>query len=242
MTKAILFTAAFAIALPAQNNFQNSAWIGGANPQPRLEGQAGPVTGKPFSGVETRQSKVVLSDGTPTNKTTTSKIYRDAEGRMRSESSNTSILFDAPNLTNYDITSKGCTTRSVNANQSVIIAATDNGTHTSSFSTSTSSSKSTKPASKVTSEDLGIQTINGISTKGTRQTLTIPAQVMGSDHDIIVVNERWYSDELGVLVRSSNVDPRFGSTTYDLTNINLSTPPASLFVAPTGCTESPMTH
>ena len=54
MTKAILITAtALAAALQAQNNFQNPAWFG-AGPNDamhalRPDGQAGPVTGRPFS-------------------------------------------------------------------------------------------------------------------------------------------------------------------------------------------------
>src|SRR5580704_1419645 len=118
MTKAMLFTAAaFAASLHAQNNFQNPAWFGGgpndASHALRPDGQSGPVKGKPFSGVETRVTSQVLSDGTPTNKQSVAKIYRDTDGRMREESDKSTILFDAPNLTNYTIGAAGCAQRSV---------------------------------------------------------------------------------------------------------------------------------
>jgi hypothetical protein len=34
-----------------------------------------------------------------------------------------------------------------------------------------------------------------------------------------VVNERWYSKDLQMVVKSVNSDPRFGTTTYELTNV-----------------------
>jgi hypothetical protein len=235
MTKAMLITAAFAAALYAQNGFQNPAWMEPPNrsPYPSTQGQPGPVTGKPFSGVETRQTKQVLSDGTPVNKSNVSKIFRDAEGRMRSDGGGKAVmLFDATNHLAYEINGSKCTKRTVRVGDTVIIAATTNGTSVSSFSGSGSWN------SNIVAEDLGFQLINGISAKGTRQTLIIPGANLGSDHDVKVVNERWYSDALGILIRSSNVDPRFGSTTYELSEINQSTPDAALFMPPAGCTDA----
>ena len=237
MTKFLITAAAFAALLPAQNNFQNPAWLG-HSPQDathalRPDGQQGPVLGKPFSGVETRTTKQMLSDGTPTSKTSTSKIYRDAQGRTRSESGSNILIFDAPNLVNYEISSRGCVKRNVHSGDSVSIIATETGTWFSSYNDGPAHDNP-----HVSNEDLGFQTVNGISAQGTRIALTIPATSLGADHDIKVVNERWYSDSLGVLVKSSNVDPRFGSTTYELSNLSMASPDASLFTPPNGCTEA----
>jgi hypothetical protein len=68
-------------------------------------------------------------------------------------------------------------------------------------------------------EDLGFQMQNGILAQGTRTTLTIPKGQIGNNKDIHVVNERWYSKDLQMVVKSVNSDPRFGTTTYDMTNI-----------------------
>jgi hypothetical protein len=81
-------------------------------------------------------------------------------------------------------------------------------------------------------EDLGTQNLNGVLAKGTRSTITIPVGQIGNDHALQVVDERWYSDELGMAVKSSNSDPRFGTTTYELTNISLAAPDPSLFQIP----------
>jgi hypothetical protein len=103
-----------------------------------------------------------------------------------------------------------------------------------SISTSSSTGNSRPAAGE---EDLGVQVVNGIMARGTRTTITIPAGTMGTDHDLKVVNEKWYSDALGILMRSSNNDPRFGLTTYELTNLNQSTPDPLLFKVPDGYTE-----
>jgi hypothetical protein len=74
--------------------------------------------------------------------------------------------------------------------------------------------------------------MNGVTATGTRSTLTIPQGQIGNNRDIHVVNERWYSDDLQMLVKSVNSDPRFGENTYELTNISRDEPDASLFQIP----------
>ena len=52
-------------------------------------------------------------------------------------------------------------------------------------------------------DDLGTQSINGLSAQGTRYTRTIPAGQVGNDKLIIVVSERWYSPDLQIVVKST---------------------------------------
>ena len=81
-------------------------------------------------------------------------------------------------------------------------------------------------------EDLGTQTINGISAQGTRYTRTIPAGQIGNANPIAVVNEQWYSPDLQVIVKTTRSDPRMGQITYTLTNIQRTEPAATLFTVP----------
>jgi hypothetical protein len=81
-------------------------------------------------------------------------------------------------------------------------------------------------------ENLGLQVTNGISAEGTRVTTTIPLGQIGNDRPINVVSERWFSADLQMLIRSTNKDPRFGDTTYELTNILQGAPDPTLFVPP----------
>ena len=81
-------------------------------------------------------------------------------------------------------------------------------------------------------EDLGMLHRNGVPAQGTRTTLTIPVGQIGNNREIRVVNERWYSQDLQMVVKSVNSDPRFGTTTYELRNIARTNPDASLFQIP----------
>jgi TonB family protein len=82
------------------------------------------------------------------------------------------------------------------------------------------------------SEPLGKQNLEGIEAEGTRTTVTIPAGEIGNERPIEIVNERWYSAELQTVVMSRHSDPRFGESTYRLTNIDRSEPAKSLFEVP----------
>lgn len=84
----------------------------------------------------------------------------------------------------------------------------------------------------VSKVDLGMQMMNGVQAQGTRMTRTIPAGSIGNDMPIVITTETWYSPDLKVLVMSKTSDPRMGDTTYELTNIQRSAPPASLFQVP----------
>jgi hypothetical protein len=62
--------------------------------------------------------------------------------------------------------------------------------------------------------------------------MTIPAGSMGNALAIEVVNERWYSPQLKVVLMTRRYDPRFGETVYRLTNIVRSEPSPELFKVP----------
>ena len=85
-------------------------------------------------------------------------------------------------------------------------------------------------------EQLGKQMIEGVEAEGTRTTVTIPAGEIGNERAIEIVSERWYSPELQLVVMTRHSDPRFGETTYKLTNINRAEQAKSLFEVPSGYT------
>ena len=89
-------------------------------------------------------------------------------------------------------------------------------------------------------EQLGKQTIEGVEAEGTRSTVTIAAGEIGNERPIEIVNERWYSPELQLVVMTRHSDPRSGETTYKLTNINRAEPAKSLFEVPAGFTVKEM--
>jgi len=94
----------------------------------------------------------------------------------------------------------------------------------------------TMPGETPVVESLGTQFMEGVAVEGTRTTLTIPAGQIGNELPINMVSERWFSPDLKVLVMSRQSDPRFGETTYRLTNINRSEPSPQLFEIPANFT------
>ena len=99
----------------------------------------------------------------------------------------------------------------------------------------------TPEAMNVKTESLGTKDIEGVQAEGTRVTTTIPAGAVGNQQPISVVNERWYSPELRIVVLTRRTDPRFGETTYKLTGIVRAEPAPELFdVPPDFKNESPI--
>jgi hypothetical protein len=85
-------------------------------------------------------------------------------------------------------------------------------------------------------ESLGTKTIEGVEVTGTRTTLTIAAGTIGNDKPIVIESERWYAPELKAVVQSRHSDPRFGETTYRLTNLSRGEPDHALFEVPSDFT------
>jgi hypothetical protein len=85
---------------------------------------------------------------------------------------------------------------------------------------------------QVKHEDLGTQTIEGVSAEGRRETVTIPAGQIGNERPIEIVTEVWSSPELHMVVMRKHTDPRVGETVFRLTDIKRNEPDASLFQPP----------
>lgn len=259
MTKQLLITiAGSAVAVAALfaqtsqmgNAFQHSSSMGltGATPV-RIEGaQIGPVVGKPFSATEVRRTVQTLSDGTHVNHSDTTRFYRDSQGRMRAESPNRVEIFDPVSGLEYDLSpeSKTYKTSAIPDKTASMLLAVVGSTSWTSFSSHSTEgnlevghaqSRAHQSPNPPVTEDLAPQVVNGLSVKGSRITNTIPVGAFGNDREVKVVNERWYSDDLKVLVKSSNSDPRFGVTTYELTDIAQGAPDPALFQVPPDYTQ-----
>ncbi len=85
-------------------------------------------------------------------------------------------------------------------------------------------------------ETLASKSIDGLLVQGTRITHTIPAGKIGNANAIVSTTERWYSPDLHMVISETTTDPRFGTTTFQLTNISRAEPDASLFTVPSDYT------
>ena len=85
-----------------------------------------------------------------------------------------------------------------------------------------------------TTESLGSKTINGLVAEGTRTTRVIPAGAHGNSEALTITHDSWVSGDLKLEVERVDTDPRFGTTTVEVTNISREEPNAALFQAPAG--------
>jgi len=108
------------------------------------------------------------------------------------------------------------------------------------FAVQTHVNSSQTPADSVAlndkTESLGLKNIDGVPVTGTKTTTNIPAGTIGNDKDLVITRESWYSTDLKLVIRSTQSDPRFGETTYSLTNIQRGEPDPILFQVPAGYT------
>jgi hypothetical protein len=208
------------------------------------------VRGKPFSATEERHSLQVLGDGTRIENGQTNRLFRDADGRTRVEEMNGAITI-------YDPT----TGSRVNLDPSTKTAHKGNGFYYTTTTTGAAGPVTTAILGQAgrfsipfgnnattmqgvmseTTENLGTQAVNGVNAVGVRTTMVIPKGQIGNNKDIKVMTERWSSNDLQMLVKSVNSDPRFGETTYQLTKITQSSPDAGLFQIPADYTVTEQT-
>ena len=85
-------------------------------------------------------------------------------------------------------------------------------------------------------QSLGTRQIEGVDAVGTKRVEVIPAGRIGNDRPIEIVDERWESPALKVLVQSRHSDPRTGVVEYRLANISRAEPSHDLFLVPSDYT------
>jgi len=81
-------------------------------------------------------------------------------------------------------------------------------------------------------ENLGTDTIEGLETLGTRETITTNPGAAGNDRDVSLTKEFWYSPRLGVNLVVKRFDPLQGTQVFTVSNIKLAEPDARLFAVP----------
>ena len=89
---------------------------------------------------------------------------------------------------------------------------------------------------KVEREQLGGKTIAGVYAEGIRITRTIPEGAEGNDRPMIRVEEMWRSPELKITLFSVNSDPRTGTRTTEVTELDRAEPDPAVFEVPEGYT------
>ena len=192
------------------------------------------VTGAPYSAVEVVQRQQTLANGNQIATKTQTNVYRDSQGRIRTEETVTRpgatgettrtmvTIFDPVGGYEYALDSSSMTARQSGLPQ---------------FRGGRANTRpAPPPRPDVTKTSLGTAVVNGVSANGTQMTETIPAGAIGNVQPIQVVRTTWVSTDLKVPVQIKTIDPRYGTTDMELTNITPAEPSASLFVVPAGYT------
>jgi hypothetical protein len=205
------------------------------------------VTGAPYSAVAVVESKQTLADGNTIDRRTLTNVFRDSQGRTRRETTLPAVgplaasgqpktfimIFDPVASTSLVLHPDTKIAEQLPARAG---PKKNPGDFQAKFEARMQQEIANGTLKK---EDLGTQTINGISAQGTRYTHTIPAGQMGNEKAIVVVSERWYSPDLQIVVKTTRSDPRFGKTSYVVTSIQRQEPAATMFVVPAGYTVQP---
>jgi hypothetical protein len=215
------------------------------------------VTAAPYTATATTESTQVLADGNRIVNKTSSFVARDSQGRTRREtdlhrigtmqvdSPKTVFINDPTKHTQYIFIPGGEATKVIRSEgnwkeepqivdlrgqrerrsqQKVIVNV--QGVR--------DCQQSKESSEQVKHEDLGTQTIEGVSAQGKRETITIPAGEIGNERPIEIVTETWFSPELHTMVLRKHFDPRMGDSSYRLTDIKRNEPDAALFKPPAG--------
>ena len=219
-----------------------------------VAGRSGPVVkNAPYSADIVTETTQALADGNRIRQTSTAKICRDAEGRVRHEQSLSGLGVLAPNAklpqvvfindpvagVNYALnpadktaTKSAWAARGGPPEARGMPARRGDPGRQGPQAAGSRRPREGDAARNIKTESLGRQTIEGVAADGTRIVQTIPAGQMGNEQAIQIVSERWYSPELETVVLSKHSDPRFGETVFRLVNISREAPPPSLFQPP----------
>jgi hypothetical protein len=237
-----------------------------APPEP-VGGPLGPpVANAPFSAEATTTVQQVLADGTRIQRTGNARYFRDRIGRVRVEqaimgldqlnpaaegqiritilpnpSSGAVYTLDARART-FALGGRSTATNGVGGGHNFAVPL-----GWSSFLTFARGDQSLPrygiDESAIQEEPLGTRTIAGVEATGRRITTTVPAgSRVGNDRSMRIVDERWESSDLQLLIYARHSNPLTGLVEYQLSNIKRAEPPPYLFRVPEDYTEIRTTH
>lgn len=205
------------------------------------------IPGSPYTGTRKTTRVQKLANGTTITHVSTMKEARDSSGRTYRESKPESAMGSENAAANYvvvnvhDPVSRTNTFWNSNTKEATVMHLPE--THEVKYVDVRPVKQTAQPTPmprlesiKPQFEDLGTQTINGVEARGERMTTVIPTGREGNDQPITVTNEQWTADGSNLVVMSIHDDPRTGTTTMELTDLEKGEPDPALFQVPEGYT------
>ena len=199
------------------------------------------VINEPFSCDAITTLMRTLPDGTHISRQTmTVKMYRDSEGRTRSDRIPGKFFAGEPAPAGTILI------RDPIAGYSYVLETTAKIAHRTAIQrarpgqpmippnspTPVPAPASNTSGQQVKIENLGTQTLEGLVVEGRRTMVTTPAGSIGNDRDIVNVSEIWSNKELRLMILQVHSDPRNGETTTKIENLSRTQPDPNLFLPP----------
>ncbi len=192
------------------------------------------VTGAPYSAMGTSETVTLSPDGSRVVRQNTVRVWRDSDGRTRSEFQLSSIGGPTPVEINSRLTvidDPAARERYVLRPDGQVItvpivpcrSATDPDVTVGPPRPAGLRVKVSPPVR------LGERLVDGETVTGSRVEATIPAGAMGNTRPVKMSAEQWYGKDLQVVVEATYKDPRTGETRYRLRGIQRDEPDARLF-------------
>lgn len=193
------------------------------------------VTGAPYSALGTSETVSISPDGNRVVHQNTVRMWRDSDGRTRTEYSLSSIGGPTPvelntRLTVIDDPAAGERYMVRPDGRVVTVPIAPCRVVSLEPDVTVGPPRPARLPVRVSEPvRLGERKLNGETVAGSRVEATIPAGAMGNDQPIKMSAEQWYGKDLQVVVEATYRDPRTGETRYKLREIQRTEPDASLF-------------
>jgi hypothetical protein len=194
------------------------------------------VTGAPYSARGTSETIMTTPDGNRVVRQNTIRMWRDSDGRTRSEfelstvggptpveiNRRLTVIDDPAAGTRYMVQPDGRMV-TVPISPCRVLAAREPDLTVGPPRPERLPLKVSQPVR------LGERQVDGLTVTGSRVEATIPAGAMGNERPVKMSAEQWYGKDLQVVVEATYRDPRTGETRYKLREIQRDEPDAKLF-------------
>jgi hypothetical protein len=198
-----------------------------------------PVAGASFSAVAVQGMIQILGDGTSFQRKTSAFIARDYRGRIHNESHEI-IPMDSgrqPTLLSvhiYDPDTRLNTFLNLGAHIARQATLPNPPSTAPPSNWAQQGSANNYNGENLRLEDLGSNVLDGIAVHGYRRAMTLGPKASGTGQSVVITDEYWYSEELRINMLAKHNDPRTGTLTITVTQVNRNEPPADLFEIPPG--------
>lgn len=197
-----------------------------------------PVLGQPYSATVVHETRRILTNGTTISHKGHHFVARDSEGRIRVEvrlARGNQGQPDKVMIFVVDPLAHTLTTWVKGGDANAKVATTVKiPTGSNPKPVQVPRTNPNRPQPIITTENLGMDTLQGIPVSIVRKTTIVPAGRSGNDAPITKTLETWTSPDLELVMKEQWDDPRSGERIVELDNLSRTEPDPALFRPPSG--------